>query len=154
MLFSSIQHQRKEHYWICFNSHNAGLKKGTAFSCYTTCCSQISKNICIDVMVCRDFTITAMNIQTDSFSQLYLPLAFPPYLLSPETMMSLPDRELHLSTLARLYAQNATHPLLIIVYWTTSNRCDCFLLLWLSCLCIVFYFITIVISLLKSSSFS
>jgi len=70
--------------------------------------------------------VTTVNIQTDNFSDVYLPLAFPPYLLSPETMMSLPDCELHLSTLARLHAQNATHPLLIIVCWTTSNRCDCF----------------------------
>jgi len=42
----------------------------------------------------------------------------------------------------------------IIAYWITSNRYDCVLLLWSSCLCVVFYFITLVISLLKSSSFS
>jgi len=60
--------------------------------------------------------MTAVNIQTNNFSDLYLTLAFPPYFLSPETMMSLPDCELRLSTLTQLHAQNATHPLLIIVY--------------------------------------
>ena len=60
--------------------------------------------------------MTAVNIQTDNFSDLYLPLAFPAYFLSPEIMMSLPDCKLHLSTLAKLHAQNDTHPSLIIVY--------------------------------------
>jgi len=39
---------------------------------------------------------------------------------------------------------NATHPPLITVYWITSNRWDCVLLVCLSCLCILFYFITVV----------
>jgi len=59
-------------------------------------------------------------------------------------MMSLPDCELHLSIIAQLHAQNATHPSLIIVYWITSNERDCVLSPWLSCPCILFYFITLV----------
>jgi len=90
-------------------------------TCKQHCCA-----VCTVLPTCLLF-MTAKNIQTENFSDLYLPLAFPAYFLSPEMMKSLLDCELHLSTLAQLHAQNATHPLLIIVYWTISNRCDCVL---------------------------
>jgi len=45
----------------------------------------------------------ATNTQTDNFSDLYLPLAYPPYFLSPGIMTLLPDCELHLSIYVRLH---------------------------------------------------
>jgi len=86
--------------------------------------------------------MTTVNTQTDNSSDLYLPLAFSPYFLSPETMTSLPDCELHLSTLTRSHAQNATFPLLIIVSWITSNRrhlCSTVLII-MTMYCILFYY--------------
>ena len=65
----------------------------------------------------------AVNTQMDNFSDLYLPLAFPPYFLSPGTMTSLPDCELHLSIHARLNARNDTHLSSTILYYIISNRC-------------------------------
>ena len=63
-----------------------------------------------------------------NFSDLYLPGAFPPYFLSPGTMTSLPDCELHLS----IQARNDTHLSSTILYYIISNRCHlCFITLFL-----------------------
>ena len=80
------------------------------------------------------------------FSDLYLPLAFPPYFLSPETTTSLPDGELQLSnvyTLARLQAQNANT--FLINYCPLNyhyNRCHLCstALITMSMYCILFYY--------------
>ena len=61
--------------------------------------------------------------QTHKQTIFQITLAFPPYFLSPGTMMALSDCELHPSIHARLHAQNDTHPSSIIVYWIISNRC-------------------------------
>ena len=68
----------------------------------------------------------AINRKTENSSVLYLPPVFPPYFLSPGTITSLLDCDLHLSILGQLHIQNATHHLLTILHCTI--RCDCVLL--------------------------